>query len=80
MWVFSLGCEVAKVWVLEHLGTARASLYCFRGVFCAREASLWVSALLAIFVFLGDLSMSAMFLCYLGWGAMCDPYMPVHVL
>ena len=33
---------MAKVWVLEHLGTARAPLYCFRGVFCAREASFAV--------------------------------------
>ena len=41
-WVLSLRCEVAKVCVLEHLGTARAPLYCFRGVFCAREASSWV--------------------------------------
>ena len=38
-WVLPLRCEVAKVCVLEHLGTARAPLYCFRGVFCAREAS-----------------------------------------
>ena len=77
---------MAKVWVLEHLGTARAPLYCFRGVFCAREASLWVQgppltpsrvplalsgcALGAIFVFLGDLSMSALFYAISG-GARC---------
>ena len=95
-WVLSLCCEVAKVCVLEHLGTARQPLYCFRGVFCAREAFSWVpwvapdalvgvpwrslGALSVLFLFLGDLSMSALFLCYLGWGAMCDPYMPVHVL
>ena len=24
--------------------------------------------------------LSALFLCYLGWGALCDPYMPVQVL
>ena len=30
--------------------------------------------------FLVDLSMSALFLCYEGWGAMHDPYTPVHVL
>ena len=41
-WVLSLRCEVAKVWVLEHFGTARAPLYCFWGVFCARQASSWV--------------------------------------
>ena len=41
-WVLSLRCEVAKVCVLEHLGTARAPQNCFRGVFCAREASSWV--------------------------------------
>ena len=41
-WVLSFRCGVAKVCVLEHLGTARAPLYCFRGVFCAREASSWV--------------------------------------
>ena len=33
---------MAKVWVLEHKGTARALLYCSWGVFCAREASSWV--------------------------------------
>ena len=94
--VLSLRCEVAKVCVLEHLGTARAPLYCFRGVLCAREASSWIpraapdalvgvpwrslGALGAIFEFFGDLSMLALFLSYLGWGAMCDPYTPVHVL
>ena len=41
-WVSSLRCEVAKVCVFWHLGTAMAPLYCFRGVFCAREASSWV--------------------------------------
>ena len=92
----SLRCEVAKVCALEHFGTARETLYCFWGGFCAREASSWVpwaapdtlvcvpwrslGALSVQFLCLGDLSMSALFLCYLGWGAMCDPYMPVHVL
>ena len=84
---------MAKVLVLEHLGTARAPLYCFWGVFCAREASFWVPraapdalvgvpwrSLGALSVFLRDLSMSAPFLCYFGWGAMSDRYMPVHVL
>ena len=42
--VLSLRCEASKVWVLDQLGTARAPLYSFWGVFCAREASLvpWV--------------------------------------
>jgi hypothetical protein len=40
--VLSLRCEASKVWVLEQLGTARAPLYSFWGVFCAREASSWV--------------------------------------
>ena len=41
-WVLSTRCEVAKVCVLEHLGTVRAPLYCFWGVSCACEASSWV--------------------------------------
>ena len=89
-WVLSLRCEVAKVCVLEHLGTARAPLYCFRGVFCAREASSWVAwaapdALVGVpWRSLGALSV--LFLCFWEtsrcrpWGAMCDPYMPVHAL
>ena len=40
--VLSLRCEASKVWVLDQLGTARAPLYSFWGVFCAREASSWV--------------------------------------
>ena len=40
--VLCLRCEASKVWVLDQLGTARAPLYSFWGVFCAREASCWV--------------------------------------
>ena len=85
-WVLSLRCEVAKVSVLEHLGTARAPLYCFQGSFalarlllgslgrscrpCGCPLALSGCALGAIDVFLGDLSRSALFLCYLG-GARC---------
>jgi hypothetical protein len=37
-------------------------------------------ALGVVFVPFGHLSMSALFLCSLGRGAMYDPYAPVHVL
>jgi hypothetical protein len=40
-----------------------------------------LSVFLFLFIlFFGDLSMFALFLCYLGWGGMYDPYTPVHVL
>ena len=47
--------------------------------FWVSPGALWVRSR-CFFVFLGNLSMSALFLCYLGWGAMCNPYTPVHVL
>ena len=39
-WVLSLRREVPKVCVLEHLGTARAPLYCFRGSFALARLPL----------------------------------------
>ena len=95
-WVLSLRCEVAKVCVLEHLGTGRAPLYCFRGVFCAREASSWVpwaapdalvdapwrslGALSVLFLCFWETSQCRPCFCAIWGGAMCDPYMPVRVL
>ena len=37
-------------------------------------------ALCVFFAFFGDVSMSALFLCYLRWVAMYDPYTPANVL
>ena len=85
--VLSLRCEVAKVCVLEHLGTGRAPLYCFRGVFCAREASSWVpwgapdalvgvpwrslSALSMLFLCFRDTSRCRPCFCAIWGGARC---------
>ena len=41
-WVLSLRCEVAEVWVLEHLGHRQGATILLPGAFCAREASFWV--------------------------------------
>ena len=39
---FFCALKPSKVWVLDHLGAARAPLYSFWVAFCAREASSWV--------------------------------------
>ena len=99
LWSFgsdlSLRSKASKVWVLDHLGTARAPLYSFWGVFGAREASSWallgardsvlglpwrsLGALLCIFDVFGGSLDVGSVTVLFGGGAICDPYTPAHV-
>ena len=92
---FFCALKPSKVWVLDHLGAARAPLYSFWVAFCAREASSWVlwgalDARLGVPQrFPGTLSMQFGYLleivlfrscfCAPWWGVMCNPYTPAHV-